>query len=282
LAKSISQARLQVYRAKTYWLERRLSTVDQAVEFVRERGFAFFWPIKGVEFPSLWAAVAGDRPVASEHDDPGHVTWGWKDSLLGKREWYYAKLLRKRATLISLDVAPYFYALTENYGDPEEDYLIQYEAGRLKQETKLIYEALLKSGPMDTVALRRKSGLSSQSSKYRFERGLAELQADMKILPVGVAEAGAWNYAFIYDLVPRHLPEIPEQARRLSQRKARRTLLEFYYRSVGIATRSEARKVLGWGKRELERALEDCEADGVLRRNTEGSPRELVVIDDLL
>jgi len=56
---------------------------------------------------------------------------------------------------------------------------------------------------MDTVALRRKVGLSSKESKYRFERALLELQADMKILPTGVAEAGAWNYAFIYDIVPR-------------------------------------------------------------------------------
>ena len=54
--------------------------------------------------PSLWVAVAGDRPVPDEHDDPGHVTWGWKDGLLGKRRWYYGRVLRKRNTFISLDI----------------------------------------------------------------------------------------------------------------------------------------------------------------------------------
>ncbi len=66
--------------------------------------------------PSLWTAVAGDRPVADKHDDPGHITWGWKYKALGKKIWYYAKTLRKKATMISLEIAPYFYALSENYG----------------------------------------------------------------------------------------------------------------------------------------------------------------------
>ena len=43
--------------------------------------------IKGIAFPSLWTAVAGDRPFADEHDDPGHVTWGWKDTAPGQRIW---------------------------------------------------------------------------------------------------------------------------------------------------------------------------------------------------
>lgn len=195
----ISIKAVEAYRANTYRRNRPLTTADQAIKFVRERGFIFFWPIKDVELPSLWMAVAGDRPVASEHDDPGHVTWGWKDQMLGERKWYYAKLLRKKATLVSLEVAPYFYALTENYGDPDEDYLIQYEAGRLKHENKRIYEALLGEGPMDAVALRRKVGLTGKGNKYRFDRAVVELQTDMKILPIGVAEAGVWNYAFVYD-----------------------------------------------------------------------------------
>lgn len=236
--------------------KRSLATLEQAIDFVNERGFVFFWPIKNVEFPSLWTAVAGDRPVANEHDDPGHVTWGWKDRMLGQRKWYYAKVLRKKATLISLDIAPYFYALTENFGDPEEDYLIQYEAGRLKQENKLVYEALLRNGAMDTVRLRRKVGLTSKESKYRFERALAELQSDMKILPTGVAEAGAWNYAFIYDVVPRHLPDLLDQARAISDSAARLKLTELYFRSVGAASKREIGKLFGWPKVNLTKAIE--------------------------
>ena len=73
------------YRAQTFRTAagRRIATKEEAIAFVNERGYVYFWPIKEVTLPSLWAAVAGDRPVPDEHDDPGHVTWGWKDELLG-------------------------------------------------------------------------------------------------------------------------------------------------------------------------------------------------------
>ncbi len=280
----ISVKAIEAFRAKTYLRKRGLATVDQAIKFVKDRGFVFFWPIKGIEFPSLWTAVAGNRPLANEHDDPGHVTWGWKDQMLGKREWYYAKMLRKKATIISLEVAPYFYALTENYGDPEQDYLIQYEAGRLKQENKLVYEALLRNGPMDTVALRRKVGLTSKESKYRFERALLELQADMKILPTGVAEAGAWNYAFIYDIVPRHFPYLPDQARRIKESEARLELARLYFRSVGAASAKELGKVFGWRKAQLGAVIQEAEQAGWVRSGimAEDSTEELIALPSLL
>ncbi len=122
---------LDTYRTRTFRLlpELRLKTPADALRFVNERGFVFFWPIKGVTLPSLWAAVAGHRSVAAQHDDPGHVTWGWKDDALDKRQWYYGKLLRGRATMIALEIASFFSALSENFGDPEHDYLQLYEDG---------------------------------------------------------------------------------------------------------------------------------------------------------
>ena len=99
----ILAARLQEYQQSTFRLggEPPLRDKEEALSFVDERGFVYFWPIKGIRLPSLWAAVAGDRPVADAHDDPGHATWGWKDAMLDKRRWYYAKVLRGRATMIS-------------------------------------------------------------------------------------------------------------------------------------------------------------------------------------
>ena len=203
------------YRAETYRTRPGLHVVtkEEGIEHVNARGFVMFWPIKGVVMPSLWAAVAGGRVVPNEHDDPGHVTWGWKDSLLGRRRWYYGKVLRKRATIISLDVVPYFYALSENFGSPEDDYLTQYRDGAMTAEAKQIYGALLRDGPMNSPALRRATSMTDKKSNYRFNRGLTELQNDFKVMPIGVAEAGSWNYAFIYECTHRHHPEILERAK---------------------------------------------------------------------
>ncbi len=261
-----SLERIRAYRARTYHLlpELHLNSADEAVAFVKERGFVYFWPIKGVEMPSLWAAVAGDRPVADEHDDPGHKTWGWKDESLGKRRWYYAKVLRKKATLIALDVAPYFYALSENYGAPDEDYLDQYRRGALTQEAKAIYEALLREGPLHTIALRSITFMTTADMGYRFNRALDELQADFKILPVGVAEAGTWNYAFIYDCVHRHFPDLPERAGAIKISEAQRKLVELYFRSVGAAQLGDVVKLFQWPLKDVARAVQTLVDAGTL------------------
>jgi hypothetical protein len=261
--------KIKAYRRETYRVSagNRIKTREEAIQFAQQRGFIYFWPIKDILMPSLWVAVAGDRPVADAHDDPGHVTWGWKDGLLGKRRWYYAKVLRKKSTIISLDVAPYFYALSQNFGAPEEDYLVQYMQGRLTQEAKLVYETLLNEGPLDTITLRRAAHLSSRESESRFNRALADLQADFKLIPVGTSQAGGWRYSFVYDLVHRHYPELPEQARSIHEREARKQLLELYIQSVGAAPRRDIPKLFRWTKQEIDAAIDQLVEGGMLLRN---------------
>ena len=268
--------KIEAYRRDTFRTSAgmRIKSRDEAIQFANQRGFIYFWPIKDITLPSLWMAVAGDRPVADAHDDPGHVTWGWKDGLLGKRRWYYAKVLRKKSTIISLDTAPYFYALSENYGTPEEDYLVQYMQGRLTQEAKVVYETLLNEGPLDTITLRRAARLSSRESDSRFNRAMSDLQSDLKIIPVGTSQAGGWRYSFVYDLVHRHFPELPEQARRIQEPEARIRLLELYMRSVGAASRRDFPKLFRWRKQDIDAAIGQLVESGVVLRH--------LILDDQL
>lgn len=248
--------KLTTHRARTFNLPpfKALTSPALALDYVNERGFIYFWPIKGIDFPSLWTAVAGDRPVPNEHDDPGHVTWGWKDNALDQRIWYYGKILRRKATMISLEVAPYFYALTENYGDYKEDYLIPYEDGRMPQGAKQVYEAILDNGPLNTIDLRRLARMSNAKDS-EFNKALEILQADFKILPIGVSQAGAWNYAFIYEITARYWPDLPEQARHIGEAEARTKLLELYFQSLGAAQMRDVNKIFRWGNVLTERAV---------------------------
>lgn len=244
----ISLKKLHSFREKTFRnsSQYRVNSQQEAVKFVNERGFVFFWPVKGIDLPSLWVAAAGDRPVPDEHDDPGHKTWGWKDNSLGKKVWYYAKLLRRRATFVSLDVAPSFYALSPNFGEPEQDYLLQYQEGNLTVESKQVYEALLHNGPLDTISLKKEAHLSSMGSETRFNKALDDLQMEMKILPIGVAEVGSWNYAFIYDLTHRHFPALIDQARVISESQARFNLTSLYINSVGAIQKEQLVRLFRW------------------------------------
>jgi hypothetical protein len=278
--------RIQEYRSHTFGfhLKDRLKTKDEAIRYVNERGYIFFWPITGITFPSLWGAVSGDRPVPDEHDDPGHVTWDWKDSLLGKHVWYYGKILRKKATIISMEIAPYFYALTENYGSPEEDYLTIYEQGRMTQEAKVVYETLLETSPLDTITLRKKAHLTNQESESRFNRALTDLQADFKVMPVGVVDAGSWHYSFAYDIVSRYEPGLLEKARFLGELDARQKILELYFRSVGGSQMRDILKLLGWNSAEMDQVIDRLLVTGIIQKSQklEGQPGEWIILSDLL
>lgn len=257
---------VKAYRAKTFCHDQHLTSKAAAIDYVNQRGFIFFWPISGITLPSLWVAAAGDRPVADAHDDPGHVTWGWKDSLLGQHAWYYGKIVRKKATIISLALAPSFYALSENYGSPEEDYLTLYEQGRLTQEARSLYQALLEHGSLHTVALRKAARLTSAESDARFNRALTDLQANFLIAPVGVADAGAWHYAFFYDIVARAYPDLLENSRFLGEFDARQNLVKAYLNSVGVAQLRDLSLLFQWNASDLERTLERLVKSGLLQR----------------
>lgn len=268
---TISQSTLQEYRKTTFRFtpRSRLKTPEDALHYINERGFIFFWPVKGIGFPSLWTATSGDRPVADEHDDPGHMTWGWKDGFLGSRRCYYAKLLRKRGTFLSNGMLPYFYALSENYGSPEEDYLIQYQEGRLTQESKRVYEILLNQGPMNTIDLRKTAHLTSPKSEFLFSKALDQLMADFKILPVGISEAGAWHYSYLYDTVCHHYPQLSEQARPITENDARFEILKYYFNAIGVAGILDIQRLFQWKVDQIQPVISKLVAASLLSPDLE-------------
>ena len=254
----ISLKKIQEYRNRTYRMQpgARLTTPQEAIKFVNERGFIFLWPIKNVILPSLWNAVAGDRPVPDEHDDPGHVSWEWKDRLLDKRVWYYGRVLKHRNTMVSQNIIPYFYALSPNYGSPEEDMLDQYQSGELPLEAKLVFEALLKEGPLDTISLRKAAHLSGKNSDSAFNHALDILQMELKCLPVSISEAGRWHYAFVYDLTHRYYPDLLIKARPISESQARQMLVKTYLLSVGVTSEHALSSLFHWTSDHTQKALQ--------------------------
>ncbi len=181
---------------------------------------------------------------------------GWKDELLGSRWWHYGKLIRGKATWVSLDFLPNFYALSENYGNYENDYLEEYRSGRLSAEAKTVYEVLLQRGALDAVRLRKEAHMSSDASKSRYDRALTELQVGLKVLPIGIAEAGAWRSAFIYEVLPCWLPNVPKAARHISRTQARHAILGQYIDNVIATTLESATRVFSWTLAEMRATAE--------------------------
>ena len=249
--------------------ELRVTTEEEARRFVDDVGFCFLFGEKGVEIPTLWAAVAGSRrekPGTNRDPDIGRV-WQWKDTLPTKGEIYYGKLLRNKPTLVSLELLPVFYALSPNYGDPL-DYLEDYEAGLLSVEAKNVYEALLAEGALATSRLRQVAGLSGGGRVARlFDRAITELQTQLRIAKVGISDANRWGYAYVYDLFWRQFPDVPEAARAISTDQAMDTLLLRYLHNVVIQSEAASRRLFRWDDWEWERLMERLTERGLLRRD---------------
>ena len=106
--------------------------------------------------------------------------------------------------------------------------------------------------------------MTSKESSSRFDRAINLLQSDFKILPIGVSDAGAWRYAFIYDLTHHHFPDIVEKARFISEQGARQKLSEIYFNSVGAARLRDVMKLFGWKKNDSEKAIRALVETGIL------------------
>lgn len=66
------------------------------------------------------------------------------------------------------------------------------------------------------------------------------------MLPTGIAEAGAWRYAFRYDLTHRYFPDLIEDAHNISETAARTKLISTYLDSVGAASARDVAAVFSW------------------------------------
>ncbi len=225
----------------------RLRSSQQALEFVNQVGFCLLFPARTVEIPTLWEAICGEsRPLPAGHEDAelGHA-WNWKDELPSRGLVYYGKLVQKKPTLISLDLLPHFYALSENYGDIE-DYLLEYQDGKLSEEARRVYEALLKHGALPTSHLRRHAGLPGKANALRFDRAIRELQLGLKIVKTGISDANAWGYCYVYDVLLRHWPDLASRAGTIPGHEALRVLLLTYLRNVGVTTLADVARLMGW------------------------------------
>ena len=265
-SETVQRARAERYRQLPHL---RVHTETEALDFLNDVGLCLLFSAKGLELPSLWGALCGaDRPLPKGHDNRElGLAWQWKDTLPVAGKVLYGKFLRKRPVFVSLDLAPCFYALSPNYGDPEVDYLQDYQDGRLSVEAKQVYDVLLEQGALPTSRLRREAGLGGKTNATRFDRALADLQMDYRISKVAVSDANRWGYCYVYDLLPRHYPEVVSIAKGISGRQARETILLRYLHTVVAATPRQITGLFGWEPGDVARLADRLASDGRLRQD---------------
>lgn len=112
---SLTLKQIEAMRNERYHRRRdlRLTREEDIRHFVNDAGVCLLFPAQGIEMPNVYQAVAGyAKSMTAKHDDVAiSLTWGTKDRSLNQRWWYYGKLLKGKATLVSIDLLPSFYAL---------------------------------------------------------------------------------------------------------------------------------------------------------------------------
>ena len=267
-------ARAERYRRRPHL---RVRSEAEALDFLNDVGLSLLFSAKGIELPSLWGALCGeDRPLPNHHNDRElGLAWNWKDSLPVAGKVLYGKFLCKKPVFVSLDLAPFLYALSPNYGEPAEDYL----DGRLSVEAKQVYGVLLDQGALPTSRLRREAGLGGKRNASRFERALTELQMDMRITKVAISDANRWGYCYVYDLLPRHFQSVVEAAREITGRQAREAILLRYLQTVVAATSHQVARLFGWELGAVEDLTDRLAGEGRMRAGVqiEGLPGEYLL-----
>ncbi len=239
--------------------ELRVETVEQAERFVTGVGFAWTLTDARTPGPSLYVAVCGRRdahmPQNVQKDPEASLAWVLKDEMMRRGKVYYAKVLRKRATLISPPLVPAFHAL---YGIGRRD-----EAAKLSADARAILKVLRKEWEMGTADLREESGVNDRA---RFTRAMEELQACMKVIPGEVLYVPKFTY--IWYLAEGRFAD--ELRRKVSRDKAILELARAYLAGAGQTARGELASVTGLKRVEAGRANHTLVDDGFAERVTVG------------
>jgi len=136
---------------------------------------------------------------------------------------------------------------------------------------------------LDTLALRRAAHMTGSNNNTRFSRALDDLQIEFRVLPVGISSAGSWHYAFIYNLTHRHLPELIDQARPISESQARQKLVEVYLKSVGASQPHQLSLLFGWKHEVVRSTLQALRNSELIKTGVriEGQEEEWIAIPDI-
>jgi len=237
--------RLRAHRWRTA-PERQIGSERGALRLISELGFVLLMPMAGIEFPSIHKATR-----------KAWAWWDWKQTLPGRKACYYAKVLRRRGTLISWEWFPCFYAA---YAD-DTPYWRQYRDGLLGRSEKQILDLLASSGPLMTREVRLAFGPRSKENTRRVKSILVELQTRFLVAAAG-GDTKGWSH-HRWDLVERWVARgVLNEAAGMGREEARKRIVRRLVENLLATTAADIAWVLGWRRGEVEAIVAGLLAEG--------------------
>lgn len=235
---------------------KRIVTPAEAVKYINAVGYCMLFPVKNTPLPSLYFHVTHrNRLQIKVWDKYSMMVWRWKDDLPARRRAFYAKYFRGRGTFISLAQLPNFLAMREAAVAPD-DHERFYAEGLIREDARLVWEALANHGPLATLELRNVCKLDTKTGNVRFKRAILELQCLLVAVHSGSEqETGAWASGR-YELTCRAFPKETAAARHISPGEARQSLAAKFLENRPDAAPAQLARLFGWSKDDARVALE--------------------------
>ncbi len=237
---------------------RRVLTAAEAVTYIDAVGFCMLFPVNNVALPSLYYVVTRRNPQAEfVWDKYSAKVWRWKDQLPRRRRAFYGKYFKGRGTFLSLAMLPHFLAIRGTATAPG-GYERFYRDGRIREDARVIWEALAKHGPLATLELRHACKLETTTGNVRFKRAMLELQCLLVVVHFGAEqETAAWASGR-FELTSRAFPNETSRARQISPEEARGAIAARYLEWRPDAASAQVAPLFGWTKAEALAALEEA------------------------
>jgi hypothetical protein len=238
-----------------HW-RKRVRKLAAAVKFIDATGYCMLFPVKNSPLPSLYYAVTRRGLHGKwKWDKYSSMVWRWKDELPRRRRAFYAKYFRGRGTFISLKLLPHFLAMRESAvlpGDCER----YYSDGRIRDDARIIWEALEEHGPLATLELRNACKMDTKAGNIRFKRAILELQRMLIVVHFGAEqETNAWASGR-YELTQRAFPQQTAAARHISPEDARGKLAAKFCEWHPHSSPAQLARLFGWSQAEAAAACE--------------------------
>jgi hypothetical protein len=243
---------------------RRIKGDGGALRFINDTGFCTAFTA-GLGLPCLREAVAGEReptmPEHIQHDYAIGMVWRLKDTLASRKSAYYGKALAGRPAFISLDLLPSFLKLRID----RTGYLAMYRRGQLAHCAKLVMDALSRSGPSETRALKLASGYSAASKRTQFDAAMKQLQESFLALKV---EERYDPFTYVWDTLENRWEEALRRSRQLSAAEAAYQIVRKYFEVSGFGNVRTLARLLAITHPLIERAVTRLHREKFLTNQT--------------
>jgi hypothetical protein len=162
--------------------------------------------------------------------------------------------------MLSLDMLPYFYALSGRTGERDE-YVRASVRGGLSPMARRIMEAFGRHSHLSTQQLRQAVQRGGTVGRGSFAQAMTELQTKMFI-----ARGDEDRRPFSSTWSPVRILFAPQirKARQISAQQARKVILEQHFRNQLVCTVPGIRRVFRWSRQEVYQPLGELLSRGIV------------------